>query len=137
MIGDLSSTLRGKLFVHFVPNSDQNPIDLADKWSGGAIGILHRRLLAIVRDDDVCRRLMMVPGVGPVMALTYRAKVDVSARFRKSKSLGAVFWADTIKYRSGGSTEPAAYHGAARDDAGGALRSSRHPTGTHDEMVLA
>src|SRR5256885_13139701 len=27
------------------------------------IGILHRRLLAIVRDDDVCRRLMTVPGV--------------------------------------------------------------------------
>ena len=28
------------------------------------IGILHRRLLAIVRDNDVCRRLMTVPGVG-------------------------------------------------------------------------
>jgi transposase len=35
--------------------------------------ILHRRLLAIVRDDEVCRRLMTVPGVGPVVALTYRA----------------------------------------------------------------
>ena len=41
------------------------------------IGILHRRLLAIVREDDVCRRLMTVPGVGPVVALTYRATVDV------------------------------------------------------------
>ncbi len=38
-------------------------------------GILHRRLLAIVRDDAVCRRLMTVPGVGPVVALTYRATV--------------------------------------------------------------
>ena len=45
------------------------------------IGILHRRLLAIVRDDDVCRRLMTIPGVGPVVALTYRATVDVPARF--------------------------------------------------------
>src|SRR5471030_2322004 len=37
------------------------------------IVILHRRLLAIVRDDDeVCRRLMTVPGVGPVVSLTYR-----------------------------------------------------------------
>jgi transposase len=43
--------------------------------------ILHRRLLAIVRDDEVCRRLMTVPGVGPVVALTYRATVDVPARF--------------------------------------------------------
>ena len=37
------------------------------------IVILHRRLLAIVRDDEVCRRLMTTPGVGPVVALTYRA----------------------------------------------------------------
>src|SRR6202011_4678799 len=29
--------------------------------------ILHRRLLAIVRDDAVCRRLMTTPGVGPVV----------------------------------------------------------------------
>ena len=55
------------------------------------IGILHRRLLAIVRDDEVCRRLMTIPGVGPVVALTYRATVDVPARFRNSKAVGAVF----------------------------------------------
>src|SRR5262249_38108343 len=36
------------------------------------LGILHRRLLVIVRDDDVCCRLMTIPGVGPVVALTYR-----------------------------------------------------------------
>jgi len=30
------------------------------------IVILHRRLLAIVREDEVCRRLMKTPGVGPV-----------------------------------------------------------------------
>jgi transposase len=42
--------------------------------------ILHRRLLAIVRDDEVCRRLMTIPGVGPVAALTYRATVDVDGR---------------------------------------------------------
>jgi hypothetical protein len=33
--------------------------------------IQHRRLLATVRDDEVCRRLMTVPGVGPVVSLTY------------------------------------------------------------------
>src|SRR5689334_4703637 len=65
------------------------------------IGILHRRLLAIVRDDEVCRRLMTVPGVGPVVALTYRATVDVPARFRKSKSVGAVFGLTCSKYQSG------------------------------------
>src|SRR4249919_1036573 len=65
------------------------------------IGILHRRLLAIVRDDDVCRRLMTTPGVGPVVALTYRATVDVPARFRKSKAVGAVFGLTCAKYQSG------------------------------------
>jgi transposase len=65
------------------------------------IGILHRRLLAIVRDDDVCRRLMTVPGVGPVVALTYRATVDVPARFRNSKAVGAVFGLTPSKHQSG------------------------------------
>src|ERR1700732_4025364 len=63
--------------------------------------ILHRRLLAIVRDDEVCRRLMTTPGVGPVVALTYRATVDVPARFRKSKAVGAVFGLTCSKYQSG------------------------------------
>jgi transposase len=65
------------------------------------IAILHRRLLSVVRDDDVCRRLMTVPGVGPVVALTYRATIDVPARFRKSKSVGAVFGLTCSKYQSG------------------------------------
>ena len=64
------------------------------------IVILHRRLLAIVREDEVCRRLMTTPGVGPVVALTYRATVDVPARFRKSKSVGAVFGLTCSRYQS-------------------------------------
>src|SRR2546421_8432804 len=61
------------------------------------LGILHRRVLAIVRDDEVCRRLMTVPGVGPVVALTYRVTVDVPARFRNSQAVGAGFWMTTAK----------------------------------------
>ena len=65
------------------------------------IGVLHRRLLAIVRDDDVCRRLMTVPGVGPVVALTYRATVDVPSRFRNSKAVGAAFGLTPSQNQSG------------------------------------
>jgi transposase len=65
------------------------------------VAVLHRRLLAVVRDDDVCRRLMTVPGVGPVVALTYRATVDVPARFRNSKAVGAVFGLTPSRYQSG------------------------------------
>ena len=32
---------------------------------------LHRQVLAIVRADDVCRRLMTVPGVGALVAVTF------------------------------------------------------------------
>src|SRR4029077_20330014 len=47
------------------------------RWLRKKPGILPRRVVAVVRNDDVCRRLMTVPGVGPVVALTYRATVDV------------------------------------------------------------
>jgi len=72
------------------------------------IGILHRRVLSVVRDDEVCRRLMTVPGVGPVVALTYRATVDVPARFRKSKSVGAVFGLTCSRDQSGERDRPGA-----------------------------
>ena len=102
------------------------------------IGILHRRLLAIVRDDDVCRRLMTVPGVGPVVALTYRATVDVPARFRNSKAVGAVFGLTPVQV-SIGRDRPSRRHITVRrrDDAGDALRSGPHPAGAFGEMVLA
>ena len=72
------------------------------------INILHRRVLVAVRNDEVCRRLMTVPGVGPVVALTYRATVDVPARFRKSKSVGAVFGLTPARDQSGESDRPGA-----------------------------
>jgi transposase len=65
------------------------------------LAILHRRLLAIVRDDEVCRRLMSIHGVGPVVALTFRASVDVPARFKNSKAVGASFGLTPSKYQSG------------------------------------
>jgi transposase len=70
------------------------------------IGVLHRRLLAVVRDDAVCRRLMTVPGVGPVVALTFRATVDVPARFKNSKAVGAVFGLTPSRHQSGESDRP-------------------------------
>ena len=72
------------------------------------IAILHRRVLAVVRDDEVCRRLMTIPGVGPVVALTYRATVDVPARFRQSKSVGAVFGLTPSRDQSGERDRPGA-----------------------------
>jgi transposase len=65
------------------------------------IAVLHRRVLAVARDDDVCRRLMTIPGVGPVVALTFRVTVDVPTRFRNSRAVGAVLGLTPCKHQSG------------------------------------
>jgi transposase len=65
---------------------------------------LHRKLLSIVRDDEVCRRLMTVPGVGPVVALAFRATIDVPARFTRSKAVGAVLGLTPVRHQSGESS---------------------------------
>jgi len=49
---------------------------------------LHRKVLAIVRDDGVCRRLMTIPGIGPVASLAFTSTIDIPARFKNSKALG-------------------------------------------------
>lgn len=63
--------------------------------------VLHRLLLAIVRSDDVCRRLMTVPGVGPVVSLAFRATIDVPARFKHSRAVGAALGLTPSQYQSG------------------------------------
>jgi transposase len=62
---------------------------------------LHRKMLAIVRTDAVCRRLMTVPGVGPLVAVTFTATVDDPKRFTSSKAVGAHFGLTPKKYQSG------------------------------------
>src|ERR687897_285625 len=63
--------------------------------------VLHRAVLAIVRQDAVCRRLMTVPGVGALVAITFASAVDDPARFRRSRSLGAHFGLTPKRYQSG------------------------------------
>ena len=53
------------------------------------LAVLHKMLLDTVRGDPVCRRLMTAPGVGAVVALTYRATVDQPQRFVHSRAVGA------------------------------------------------
>jgi len=52
---------------------------------------LHKTMLVIVRDDKICRRLMTAPGVGPVVAITFKTAVDDPTRISKSKAVGPLF----------------------------------------------
>jgi transposase len=80
---------------------------------------LHKAVLAIVREDAVCRKLMTVPGVGPLVAVTFKSAVDDPSRIRKSKGVGALFGLTPKKYQSG-----------EKDITGGITRAG-------DEMVRA
>ncbi len=62
---------------------------------------LHRALLALVRNDPVCQQLMSVPGVGAVVAMTFRSGVDDPSRFRRSRDVGPHFGLTPRKYQSG------------------------------------
>jgi len=62
---------------------------------------LHRTMLAIVRKDGVCRRLMTVPGVGALVAVTFTSAIDDPARFRRSRAVGAHFGLTPKRYQSG------------------------------------
>lgn len=63
--------------------------------------MLHKAMLSIVRKDEVCRRLMTTPGVGPLVAITFKTGVDDPSRIKKSKAVGALFGLTPKKYQSG------------------------------------
>lgn len=65
------------------------------------LAVLDRQVRNAARDDAVCRRLMTVPGVGAVVALTFRSTIDEPARFRSSRSVGAFLGLTPKRYQSG------------------------------------
>ena len=86
--------------------------------------VLHRRLLAIVRDDEVCRRLMTTPGVGP------GGGANLSRDRRCTRALPALqvgrggVWTDVLQVSIGRERlERQNITLRGRDDADDALRS--------------
>jgi transposase len=64
-------------------------------------GRLTRQVLAIVRKEEVCRRLMSAPGVGPITALAFRATIDRPERFGSSRAVGPHLGLTPARYQSG------------------------------------
>ena len=62
---------------------------------------LHKAMEKMATDDGICRLLMTAPGVGPVVALSFRAGVDEPARFSKSRAVPAHFGLTPARYQSG------------------------------------
>jgi transposase len=51
--------------------------------------LLDRQLGAIARKDAVCKLLMTIPGVGPIVSLAFKATIDDPCRFKDSKAVAA------------------------------------------------
>ncbi len=62
---------------------------------------LHNAILQIVRKDGVCTRLMSIPGVGALTALTFRTAIDDPTRIAKSRDVGPLFGLTPRRYQSG------------------------------------
>jgi transposase len=62
---------------------------------------LEARILGFARRSDPCRRLMTIPGVGALTAVSFVAAVDDPARFGRSSGVGAYFGLTPRRHQSG------------------------------------
>jgi transposase len=81
---------------------------------------------ALTREDSVCRRLMTVPGVGTITALTFKASVDDPKRFKRSRTVAAHFGLTPRRYQSGEIDNPCRVSKAGVPDVRSALYVAAH-----------
>jgi transposase len=87
---------------------------------------LDNEIKGIVRIDPICRRLMTVPGVGPVTALTFKAAVDDPQRFKSSRTVAAHFGLTPRRFQSGETDNPGRISKAGDPEVRSALYVSAH-----------
>ena len=87
---------------------------------------LDNAVKTVVRHDPVCRRLMTVPGVGPVTSLTFKAGVDATDRFRSSRNVAAHFGLTPRRYQSGETDNPGRISKAGDVEVRQALYTAAH-----------
>lgn len=66
---------------------------------------LHKLVVQVTLQDEVCQRFMAIPGVGPVTALAFKSAVDDPTRFKKSRNVGAHFGLTPKREQSGTSID--------------------------------
>jgi len=121
---DLENTIRGLLkpFGIRLPRGDRRTLAVRVRTSCAArpalaaateallqarepvmaeIDKLETLLISIARRDETCRRLMTVPGVGPIVALAFLSSVDDGRRFPKAREVGAYFGLTPRRHQSG------------------------------------
>ena len=92
--------------------AEASQTDLAIELMADAFNPIHKALCAaadamedelreIARGSDLAQRLMTVPGVGPVVALSYIATLDDETRFKRATDVGAFLGLTPKRYQSG------------------------------------
>lgn len=59
----------------------------------------------LAKQDETTRRLMTVPGVGVVTALTFRHTIDDPSRFRSASTVGGAYLGLTTRRNQSGETD--------------------------------
>ncbi len=67
---------------------------------------LDRRLVAMTRTDPICRSLLAVPGIGPVIATAFAATVPDATVFRSGRHLAAWLGLVPGQHTTGGKPRP-------------------------------
>ena len=67
-----------------------------------AVTAIDADMKRLVRASDACRRLMTIPGVGPLTALAFVAAIDDPSRFKRSRDIGAYLGLVPRRHQSGG-----------------------------------
>jgi transposase len=65
------------------------------------IEALETRILSFARRSNPCRRLMTIPGVGALTAVSFVTAVDDPVRFNRSSGVGAYFGLTPRRHQSG------------------------------------
>jgi transposase len=66
-----------------------------------AVTAIDADMKRLVRASDACRRLMTIPGVGPLTALAFVAAIDDPSRFKRSRDIGAYLGLVPRRHQSG------------------------------------
>ena len=65
------------------------------------IAAIDRDIRRFVRSEPTLKRLMTVPGVGPIIALAFLSSVDDPSRFKRARDVGPYLGLTPTRYQSG------------------------------------
>ena len=86
--GDYEERIRELVAGNAMLQAAVEPILRVRAETRSELAELEKKVRDMARRDPVCNLLMSMPGVGPIVALTFKAAVDDPTRFKRSRDIG-------------------------------------------------